>query len=159
MVLLRRGYAQFFRRVDVRFDNFVVLEMAEGFMSHDKPVMCVFCYIPPRDSPAYSQTDSRQGIEMIEHCLADLHEVTNDFYLFMCRDLNARTNQDNGKILSLNTRDFNARTNQDNGKILSLNTRISGDDDSFLNKASQRLVFKRIRFSFAKSLSCSELLD
>ena len=140
MVLLRRGYAQFFRRVDVRFDNFVVLEMAEGFMSHDKPVMCVFCYIPPRDSPAYSQTDSRKGIEMIEHCLADLHEVTNDFYLFMCRDLNARTNQDNGKILSANTR-------------------ISGDDDSFLNKASQRLVFKRIRFSFAKSLSCSELLD
>ena len=140
MVLLRKGYAQFFRRVDVRFDNFVVLEMAEGFMSHDKPVMCVFCYIPPRDSPAYSQTDSRKGIEMIEHCLADLHEVTNDFYLFMCRDLNARTNQDNGKILSANTR-------------------ISGDDDSFLNKASQRLVFKRIRFSFAKSLSCSELLD
>ena len=127
-------------RIDVRFDNFVVLEMAEGFMSHDKPVMCVFCYIPPRDSPAYSQTDSRKGIEMIEHCLADLHEVTNDFYLFMCRDLNARTNQDNGKILSANTR-------------------ISGDDDSFLNKASQRLVFKRIRFSFAKSLSCSELLD
>ena len=140
MVLLRKGYAQFFRRVDVRFDNFVVLEMAEGFMSHDKPVMCVFCYIPPRDSPAYSQTDSRKGIEMIEHCLADLHEVTNDFYLFMCRDLNARTNQDNGKILSANTR-------------------ISGDDDSFLNKASQRLAFKRIRFSFAKSLSCSELLD
>ena len=38
-----KGCAQFFKRVDIRFDNFVVLEMAEGFMSHDKPVMCVFC--------------------------------------------------------------------------------------------------------------------
>ena len=126
MVVLRKDYAQFFKRIDARFENFVVLEMADGFMSHDKSVMCVFCYTPPRDSPAHAQTDSGKGIEITEHCLADLYEVTNDFYLFMCGD-------------------FNACTNQDNGTILSANARISGDDDPFLDISSQDLRLKGFR--------------
>ena len=40
-----KGCAQFFKRVDIRFDNFVLLEMAVGFMSHETLFMCVFCYI------------------------------------------------------------------------------------------------------------------
>ena len=82
LILLHKGYAQFFKRIDVRFDNFVVLDMAAGFMSHDNPVMCVFRYIPPQDSPAYAQTDSGKRIKMTEHCFADSYKITNDFYLF-----------------------------------------------------------------------------
>ena len=81
-------------------DNLVVLEMAEGFSCHDKPVMVLFyfiflCYTPPRDSPAYAQTDTGMRIKMTDHCLADLYKIKNDFYLFMCGDFNARTNEDN----------------------------------------------------------------
>ena len=119
-VLLRKGYAQFFKYNDFRFENLVVLEMAEGLMSHDKPVMCVFCYSPPRDSAAYAQTDSRKGVEMVQHCLADLYEIPDDFYLFVCGD-------------------FNVRTNQDNGRILLANARISGDSDSIFDGWSQDL--------------------
>ena len=94
----------FSKHIDVRLDNSVVLETAKGLTSHDKPVMCALCYSPPRDSPAYAETDSGKGLEIIEQCLVDLYDITNKFHLFMCGDINARTNQNNGKFLSANAR-------------------------------------------------------
>ena len=31
------------------------------------------------------------GTEIIEQCVMDLHDITDDFYLLLCGDLNART--------------------------------------------------------------------
>ena len=57
---------------------------------------------------------------MTEHCLADLYEITDDFYLFMCGDSYTRANQGNGRIFSANAR-------------------ISRDDDPFLDRSSPDL--------------------
>ena len=62
MVLLRKCYSQYFKRVQVSCEICVVLEMAEKLVSEDKPIMCVCCYTPPRDSPAYTQTTAGKGI-------------------------------------------------------------------------------------------------
>ena len=45
VILLRKCYVQFFKRIDVCLDNFVVLEMAEGFVCHGKPVACFVCLL------------------------------------------------------------------------------------------------------------------
>ena len=48
VILLRKCYVQFFKRIDVCLDNFLVL--AEGFLCHCKPVMCVCCLLYTSDA-------------------------------------------------------------------------------------------------------------
>ena len=78
---------------------------------------------------------------MIDDCLADHNEIQNDFYLFMCRD-------------------FNSLTNEDNGRVLSANVRISGDDEFFLDWSSQDSCsneFGRHLLSLCGAMNCSVL--
>lgn len=120
VVFIRKCVAHFFKQVNVRFDNFVVFEASKELLNVDKPVLFIFLYIPPRESPAYTQTTDGVGIELIEYCVSDLYETRGDFFFFLCGD-------------------FNARTGQENGRGLSESLSVSGEEDCVFERSSRDL--------------------
>ena len=56
----------------------------------------VFAYLPPTQSPYYDHTQNGYGVEIIEKCVLDICDNTEEFLLLMCGDFNARTGIRNG---------------------------------------------------------------
>ena len=75
-------------------DNVVVLRM-KVLLGTDKDVMFIAAYLAPYDSNYWKVTQHGYGMELIEKCVMDLHDVTDDFTLLLCGDLNARTASEN----------------------------------------------------------------
>ena len=73
----------------------VVLRMKKALFGTDKDVMFIAAYLPPYDSNYWKVTQHGYGVELIEKCVMDLHDVTDDFSLLLCGDLNARTASEN----------------------------------------------------------------
>ena len=76
-------------------DNVVVLRMKKFLLGTDKDAMFISAYPPPYDSNYWKATQHGYGVELIEKCVMDLHDVTDDFSLLLCGDLNARTASEN----------------------------------------------------------------
>ena len=76
-------------------DSVVVLRMKKFLLGTDKDVMFIAAYLPPYDSNYWKVTQHGYGMEVIEKCVMDLHDVTDDFSLLLCGDLNARTASEN----------------------------------------------------------------
>ena len=76
-------------------DNVVVLRMKKILLGTDKDAMFISAYPPPYDSNYWKVTQHGYGVELIEKCLMDPHDVTDDFSLLLCGDLNARTASEN----------------------------------------------------------------
>ena len=100
VVLLRKCFVHFCTEIKVKYDNFIVLEMSHKLFQTDRPVLMIFMYAPPRDSPAYAREEDGIGMELLENCLIELYEAKEQFYLLMCGDFNARTGQENGRGMS-----------------------------------------------------------
>jgi len=143
IVLVRKCYSKYFHRRRVEYENIIVLEMSGQLLSMNKPVMCIFAYIPPYDSPVYNNQshDNPTGIDLLEQCILDLTNMAVDFYILICGDLNARTAQNNSKIV---------------------NTSIwhSGENETFLPRLSRDSVingFGKQLLAICDSVQCSLL--
>ena len=115
LVMIRKCFEQYFERVDVKIHNIVALKMSKALVEVDRDILVVAGYIPPQDSPAYSESDNVVGIEILEQCVFELAE---DVYIMMCGDFNARTGSQNSV---LDTEDWPRNST----------------DEYFLNRSSQ----------------------
>ena len=95
IVLVRKDFVPFGERIYFDVDNIVLLRIKKVLLGTDKDVMFISAYLPPYDSSYWKQTPLGYGMEIIEKCVMDLHDKTNDFYLLLCGDLNARTASEN----------------------------------------------------------------
>ena len=76
----------------MKIHNIVALMMSKAVVEVDRDILVVAGYIPPQDSPAYSESDNVMGIEILEQCVFELAE---DVYIMMGGDFNARTGNQN----------------------------------------------------------------
>ena len=95
IVLVRKDFVPFVERIYLDVDNIVVLRIKKVLVGTDKDVMFISAYLPPYDSSYWKQTPHGYGMEIIEKCVMDLHDKTDNFYLLLCGDLNARTASEN----------------------------------------------------------------
>ena len=65
-------------------DSVVALRMKKFLLGTDKDVMFIAAYLPPYDSNYWKVTQHGYGMEFIEKCVMDLHDVTDDFSLLLC---------------------------------------------------------------------------
>jgi len=91
MVFVRKYLSGFVRRIDMRYEHVIVLEIDKQVMGADKNVLLICLYVHPHDSKYWSQSQNGFGLEVLEQCLLDLYERFEDFYVVICGDLNART--------------------------------------------------------------------
>jgi len=143
MVLVRKCLNQYFTHIPVNYDNLVVLEMDGQLLSLSKPLIHIYCYIPPSDSPAYDDLPpgSPRGIELVEQCILDLYQSKQDFYLLIAGDLNARTGIRNSKLM------YDALS-------------TSGDSEFYVDRKSQDNVvnnFGTQLLSMCEACNCSIL--
>ena len=141
IVLIRNCFESFFEKIDVAYNSFLVLDMSKDLLRLDKNVVCLFVYIPHKDSPVYLYTDQGKGPELIENCLVDVFNRKDDFYVFMCGD-------------------FNARTGQENGKETTHTVATSGDNDCVFERASRDTIvngFGKQLISICDAFDCSIL--
>ena len=95
IVLVRKDFVPFGERIYFDVDNIVLLRIKKVLLGTDKDVMFISAYLPPYDSSYWKQTPLAYGLEIIEKCVMDLHDKTDEFYLLLCGDLNARTASEN----------------------------------------------------------------
>ena len=95
MVLVRKHFVPFVERTYLDMDNIVVLRIKKIMLGTDKEVMFISAYLPPYNFSYWKLTPHGYGMEIIEKCVMDLHDKTDDFYLLLCGDLNARTASEN----------------------------------------------------------------
>ena len=74
-------------------------------MGTDKEVMCIFTYLPPYGSSFWKLALHSCGMETTEQCVMDVHDITDDFYLLLCGDLNAQTASENYNQVQDNYKD------------------------------------------------------
>ena len=91
IVMIRKSLASFVERIPVDTGNTVVIKISKTLFSTSKDIMYICSYVPPNDSPYWKSQDDCFGIEVLENCILDLHEVRGDFYILLNGDLNART--------------------------------------------------------------------
>ena len=60
--MIKKCFEQYFERVDVKILNIVALKMSKALVEVDRDILVVAGYIPPQDSPAYSESDNVMGI-------------------------------------------------------------------------------------------------
>ena len=89
--LVRRTLANVVIHLETRHDQIVTLKMDKQLLGVDKDVVMLFSYVPPYDSPYYVTAEFGNGIDLLEQCLHDVHDIVDDFYILLCGDLNART--------------------------------------------------------------------
>ena len=92
---MRKHFVPFVERIYLDVDNIAVLRIRKVLLGTDKDVMFISAYLPPCDSSYWKLTPHGYGMEIIEKCVMDLHDKTDDFYLLLCGDLNARTASEN----------------------------------------------------------------
>lgn len=141
LVLVRKTIAALCVQIRVEQPNVIVLELNKIIFGHDENTICIFCYLPPVDSPAYIESEYGVGIELLEHCVADLYSTRAAFSLFICGD-------------------FNARTGQSNSKDISNDAGLGQEPGEFLERSSIDLVvnnFGRSLLNFCEAVGCSIL--
>ena len=69
--------------------------MSKALVEVDRDILVVAGYIPPQDSPAYSESANVMGIEILEQCVFELAE---DVYIMMCGDFNDSTGSQNSVL-------------------------------------------------------------
>ena len=72
-----------------------MLRIKRVLLGTDKDVMFISAYLPPYSSSYWKLTPHGYGMEIIEKCVMDLNNKTDDFYVLLCGDLNARTASEN----------------------------------------------------------------
>jgi exonuclease III len=140
LVLVKKCFSVFCKQIAVSQPNFIVLELSKELFAQQENTICIFCYLPPVDSPAYDQSDLGVGIELLENCVADLYSNREDFSLFICGDFNARTGQMNSKFPSADA--------SENEEIEHLER---SSQDSTVNGFGKNLL------SFCEAVGCSIL--
>ena len=86
IVLVRKDFVPFVERIYLDVDNIAVLRIRKVLLGTDKDVMFISAYLPPCDSSYWKLTPHGYGMEIIEKCVMDLHDKTEDFYLLLCGD-------------------------------------------------------------------------
>ena len=82
-VRVRKDFVPFKERIYFGVDNIVVLRIKKVLLGTDKDVMFISAYLPPYDSSYWKLTPHGYGMEIIEKCVMDLHDKTDDFYLLL----------------------------------------------------------------------------
>ena len=72
-----------------------MLRIKKVLLGTDKDVMCIFTYLSPYGSSCWKLTPHSYGMETTQQCVMDLHDITDNFYLRLCGDLNAQTASEN----------------------------------------------------------------
>ena len=92
IVMVKKCYVKYVKRLNVTVDNMVILQLSKDLFKTDKDVVVINVYIPPPDSPVYSEPNTLIGIENIEQAMLELNDVVAcDVYYLLCGDMNART--------------------------------------------------------------------
>ena len=68
LVLLRKQFLPFVKRMHVGVDNVVVLGMKKVLLATDKDVTFIAAYLPPYESYYWKVTQHGYGVELIEKC-------------------------------------------------------------------------------------------
>ena len=81
LVFVRKALSAFVRRIKVKYEHVVVLEMDKSLFNLNKNIFLLCMYIHPYNSKYWNMADYGYGIEVLEQCIVDLHEVRDDFSL------------------------------------------------------------------------------
>ena len=91
VVLVKKCYSKYVKRIDTQIENTVVLRISKELFNTKKDIIYLSMYIPPHDSPFWGKTQNGYAMDLLEKCIMDLYEAMDDFYLMICGDFNART--------------------------------------------------------------------
>jgi hypothetical protein len=91
LVFVRKQLSDFVKRVDVKYEHTVVLQIDKSLLVLDRNIMLICMYIHPSESRYWNVAEHGYGIEILEQCIVDLYERFDDFSLLICGDLNSRT--------------------------------------------------------------------
>ena len=83
---MRKHFVPFVECIYLDVDNIVVLRIKRVLLGTNRDVMFISAYPPPNDSSYWKLTPHGYGMEIIEKCVMDLHDKTDDFYLLLCGD-------------------------------------------------------------------------
>ena len=91
IVLVKNAFLRFVKRMEVNYDNVIVLELSKELLRSDADVFLVNTDLNPQNSPFYDICDYDNGITMLEQCLLGIVEKNEDASFILCGDFNART--------------------------------------------------------------------
>ena len=83
IALIHKSLASYIKRLDTEIDNAIVFRIDKELFGTAKPVVMVFAYLPPTQSPYYDHTQNAYGVEIIEKCVLDVCDNTEEFLLLM----------------------------------------------------------------------------
>ena len=90
IALIRKSLVSYMKRIDTETDSAIVFRIAEQLFGKAKPIVMVFTYLPPTQSPYYDNIQNDYGVELLENVL-DICDNVEDFLLLLCGDFNSRT--------------------------------------------------------------------
>ena len=91
IVLVKKLFEPFVKEIKNEADNTVVLRINKNLFNTSKDIMFISSYVPPHDSPYWTVKNDGFGLEILEQCILDLQTSSNDFFLLLTGDFNART--------------------------------------------------------------------
>jgi hypothetical protein len=89
--LVRKSLCKFVQRIEIEFDNIVVLKIAKEFLGTMSDCILLGLYLPPENSAFYEETEIYNGVSLLEDCLLEVTSQYRDCHVIVCGDLNART--------------------------------------------------------------------
>jgi len=98
LVFVRKTLFDLVRKIEIKYDHMIVLEIDKMLFGTTKSVFLVCLYVHPSDSKYWRQSQYGFGLEILEQCLMDLFERYEDFSMIVCGDLNARTGCENAVL-------------------------------------------------------------
>ena len=87
-LFIRNSISKYFTRINIDYKHGLILSTDEALLG--QPVIMIFTYLPPENSPAYSR-DETNGLEILAEQITQLRIQYPNHAIIVSGDLNART--------------------------------------------------------------------
>ena len=136
-VLVKKEFVSFINRIDMEYDNCVVLKLSSQLTGFQLDCVLIGIYLPPHNSAYYSGTDVYNGVSLLESCILDVLESIGNIPFIIMGDLNARTGSANAREDDLPADIIDMDNESNNNECLY--DRVS--DDTVINDFGEYLLF------------------
>ena len=100
-LLIKKEKSVLVKQIHVELDNCVVLKLSRALTGLDTDSVFIGMYLPPSQSLYYTDTETDNGVALLEQCIIDIFEEFGELPIIICGDLNARTGGMNARDVQL----------------------------------------------------------
>jgi hypothetical protein len=102
LVMIKKSLKQYVSEIESDEKNVVVMRIDRKLFNMDLDLFWFCTYIPPKDSSFWTLREGPFGVELLEQFMLDMNS-TYDFHCMISGDLNARTANNNCRIIDLDS--------------------------------------------------------